>query len=316
MEDRTELVVRAAELYYEEGLNQNAIAGILGTSRPTVSRLLDEAKETGVVEIVVHNPIRKDPKLSYALRTGLGLRDALVVTGSYDYRKALRRCCESALQCFNTVMEHNRTIGISWGAVPQNLCEMMEEREYYNVNVVQMVGCLGTGNPNVDGLELALRISKKLGGTYSNIYAPIYVESRVVHDYLVAEPQIDATLKKAMHTDVILTGIGSLDAGTTLQQAGYWTDRDRMELLGRGAIGHLLARPFDAAGREVPLEGRYIIGAPLEAMKRAEWSIGVSAGEFKAEATLAAIRGGYINVLVADEKLARRLLELTEQRTR
>ena len=310
MEDRTELLIRAAELYYEEGMNQNSIATLLKTSRPTVSRLLDEAKETGVVEIIVHDPIRKDPKLSYALRTKLNLRDAVVVTGAYDYPKALQRCCEAGLQLFNSIMENNRVLGITWGAVPQILSTLMKPREYYNVNVVQMVGCLGTGNPNVDGLELAIRMSKRLGGTYSNIYAPIYVKSEVVRDYLVQEPQIEATLRKAMHTDIVLTGIGSMDASTTIQEAGYWTDSDRMDLMSRGAVGHLLARPFDRDGKPVERKEWFVVGAPLEAMKAAEWSIGISAAEFKAEAVLGAIRGGYINTLVADQKLAVKLLEL------
>lgn len=310
MEDRTELLIRAAELYYEEGMNQNAIANVLKTSRPTVSRLLEEAKATGVVEIIVHDPIRKDPKLSYALRTKLNLRDAVVVTGSYDYPKALQRCCEAGLQLFNSIMENNRVLGITWGAVPQILSTLMKPREYYNVNVVQMVGCLGTGNPNVDGLELAIRLSKRLGGTYSNIYAPIYVKSEVVRDSLIQEPQIEATLRKAMHTDIILTGIGSMDASTTLQEAGYWSDADRMDMIGRGAVGHLLARPYDRDGKPVDRKDWYVVGAPLEAMKAAEWSVGISAAEFKAEAVLGAIRGGYINTLVTDQKLATKLLEL------
>ncbi len=310
MEDRTELLIRTAQLYYEEGLNQSAIGDILNLSRPTVSRLLDEAKAAGVVEIIVHDPIRKDPKLSYALRTKLNLRDVVVVTGFYDYPKALQRCTEAALQLFNSFMENNRVLGITWGSVPQILSTLMKPRDYYNVHVVQMVGCLGTGNPNVDGLELAIRISKKLGGTYSNIYAPIYVKSEVVRDYLVQELQIEATLRKAMHTDIILTGIGSMDASTTIQQAGYWTDADRMDLISRGAVGHLLARPYDQNGNPVERPNWYVVGAPLEAMKAAEWSIGISAAEFKAEAVLGAIRGGYINTLVVDQKLATRLLQL------
>jgi len=310
MEDRTELLIRTAQLYYEEGLNQSAIGDILNLSRPTVSRLLDEAKAAGVVEIIVHDPIRKDPKLSYALRTKLNLRDVVVVTGFYDYPKALQRCTEAALQLFNSIMENNRVLGITWGSVPQILSTLMKPRDYYNVHVVQMVGCLGTGNPNVDGLELAIRISKKLGGTYSNIYAPIYVKSEVVRDYLVQELQIEATLRKAMHTDIILTGIGSMDASTTIQQAGYWTDADRMDLISRGAVGHLLARPYDQNGNPVERPNWYVVGAPLEAMKAAEWSIGISAAEFKAEAVLGAIRGGYINTLVVDQKLATRLLQL------
>ncbi|MFR8410507.1 MAG: hypothetical protein ACLVB4_03635 [Butyricicoccus sp.] len=52
----------------------------------------------------------------------------------------------------------------SWGRALEALCDVLEPTDYsdyYNVTVVQMVGCLGTGNPRVDGLELALRLSKR-----------------------------------------------------------------------------------------------------------------------------------------------------------
>lgn len=314
MAERADLLVRVAELYYEQGLNQNEVAKLLNVSRPTVSRLLDEAKEAGVVEIVIHSPIRKDPKLSFTLRNTFGLREAIVISGEYEYHKALRRCCEAACQFFSTIMENNLTIGIAWGEATRNLCELLPEREYYNAHVVQMVGCMGTGNPNVDGIELALRISKSIGGTYSNIYSPIYVGNEVVHSYLVNEPQIKATLHKANNVDIFLTGIGSLDPDTTLQQAGYFTDRDMMDLIARGAVGHLLARPYDRNGTPIPLENRYPIGAPLSVLHNAQWSIGISAAAFKAEAVMGAIRGGYINVLVADQALARAMLQQNQQR--
>lgn len=312
MEDKTELLVRVSELYYEQGLSQNEVAKILGTSRPSVSRLLDEARENGIVEIIVHNPIRQNPKMSFELRKTLDLREAIVVNGSYDYEKGLYRCCEAAAQFLYTIMDNNKTIGIDYGLAPRFLCDIIKPHKYYNVNVVQMIGCLGTGNPAVDGLEIALRISKKFGGTYSNIYAPTYVKNKTVYSYLILEPQIKATLKKAMNTDIILTGIGSLDAGTTLQKAGYFTNQSRLNLIKKGAVGHLLARPFDINGVEIPFEGSYVIGAPLKAMKAAQWSIGISAAEFKAPAVMAAIRGGYINTLVTDEKLACKLLELAK----
>lgn len=312
MDKKMDLLVRVSELYYEQDLNQSAIADILGTSRPTVSRLLYEAKESGVVEVIVHSPIRKDAALSHSLRVNLGLREAVVVSGNYDYERGLSRCCEAANQLFSTIMENNTTVGITWGSALKILCDLIETKDYYNVNVVQMVGCLATGNPKLDGLELALRMSKKLGGTYSNIYAPIYVESEVVYSYLVAEPQINATLKKAMHTDIILTGIDSLDSNSTLRKAGYLTERDRLELIEKGAVGQLLAHPIDRYGNKIPLNGRFAISAPLEAMRAAQWSIGISAAEFKAEAVLAAVRGGYINTLVVDEKLAKKVLELAQ----
>ena len=44
-------VVEAAQLYYGEHLTMATIAARLGVSRPTVSRLLKTARETGVVTI-------------------------------------------------------------------------------------------------------------------------------------------------------------------------------------------------------------------------------------------------------------------------
>lgn len=45
-------------------------------------------------------------------------------------------------------------------------------------------------------------------------------------------------------------------------------------------------------------------------MRTPSWSIGINASAEKAECTLAAVHGKYINVLVADEALARRMLEM------
>ena len=195
MSSRTDLLVRISELYYQQNLSQQDISKITGISRPTISRLLDEAKETGVVEIIVHSPINKNPQLSHLVRTTFGLRDAIIVAGDYEFDQSLTRCAHCAVDFLSTVLENNMSIGISWGRALEALCDVLEPTDYsdyYNVTVVQMVGCLGTGNPRVDGLELALRLSKKVHGTYSNIYAPVYVDSELVYSYLTAEPQIEA----------------------------------------------------------------------------------------------------------------------------
>lgn len=311
MKTKEDLLIRAAELYYQQGLSQNAIAEILCTSRPTVSRILDEARELGIVEIIIHSPIKKNAELSKSLRTALNLKDATVISGSFDYDTALQKCSTAAAHFLNSIIENNNTIGISWGPAINYLCDSIEPHEYYNINVVQMVGCLGTGNPSIDGLELAMKISNKLKGTYSNIYAPAFVDNETVYSYLIVEPQIEATLKKALNVDIVLTGIGSLyDRASTLQRSGYLTENERQNLLSKGGVGHLLARIFDANGNEIPIEGKYVISTPLDALRSPKWSIGICASEMKAISVLAAIRAGYINTLISDEALAVKLLKL------
>ena len=69
---------------------------------------------------------------------------------------------------------------------------------------------------------------------------------------------------------------------------------------------------MDKDGNEVTFPNHYPIAAPLEALREADWSIGIVASKEKALATLAAIKGGYINCLIADESLALELLKLTK----
>ena len=54
----------------------------------------------------------------------------------------------------------------------------------------------------------------------------------------------------------------------------------------RGAVSSLLGRMFDINGNEVQLEARYVISAPLEAMRTPAWSIGINASAERQSARL------------------------------
>ena len=54
------LLVQASRLYYEQNLTQAEIGRRLNTSRSTVSRLLQEARETGVVRVMINYPWKRD----------------------------------------------------------------------------------------------------------------------------------------------------------------------------------------------------------------------------------------------------------------
>ena len=55
-------------LYYGEDPTQEQIARETGLSRPTISRMLREARERGIVEIRVHYPFQTAVVLEEALR--------------------------------------------------------------------------------------------------------------------------------------------------------------------------------------------------------------------------------------------------------
>ena len=77
-----ELFQRAviARRYYLEGRTRIQIAEEFGLSRFKVARMLDEAVESGMVEIKIHNPGAIDVELSTALQRKYGLEHAYAVT--------------------------------------------------------------------------------------------------------------------------------------------------------------------------------------------------------------------------------------------
>lgn len=313
MENHNDLLVHISQLYYQQNLSQNEIAKIVGISRPTISRLLDEARQTGVVEIIVHDPVRKNSDLSIDIRKKFNLREAIIISGHFKHDIAMERCAQVTAQFLSGILENNMTIGFSWGRAIRSVCNAIKPKEYYNITVAQMAGCLGTGNPHLDGLELAMDVAKKFNGTYTNIVSPVYVDHMLVQSALLAAPQIRRSLDIASHVDIALTGIGTLDdENSALLLSDCSTKEERIEAIQNGAVGHILARLFDKDGNEVFFPNHYPITAPLSAMKEPKWSIGIVVSGQKAEATLAAIRGGYINCLIADEPLAMELLKSSE----
>lgn len=72
-------LVRAARLYYEDGLSQGEAARRLGLSGATVSRVLAQAREQGIVEVLIHDPrspVQRVHEIEQQLIERFGLADA------------------------------------------------------------------------------------------------------------------------------------------------------------------------------------------------------------------------------------------------
>ena len=74
-----ELLARIAAMYYNEGQSQDAIGAALGLSRVKIYRLLKEARETGVVQMLIQWPLERVTDLEQALVQRFKLHDALVL---------------------------------------------------------------------------------------------------------------------------------------------------------------------------------------------------------------------------------------------
>ena len=76
------LMARAARLHYEFGLTHQDTAEALGISRVKVTRLLKQARQAGIVKIMVVSDVSPFAELEDRLADRTGLREVVIVPGA------------------------------------------------------------------------------------------------------------------------------------------------------------------------------------------------------------------------------------------
>jgi DNA-binding transcriptional regulator LsrR (DeoR family) len=304
------MLTRVARMYHEEGLAQREIALRLSLSQSRVSRLLRRAVDSGVVRTVVVPPPEVHVALEDALRARFGLLDAVVVDD--DSLTALGGAAASYLDA--TVATGDR-IGIaSWSAALMATASAMSSPVAARAaEVTQLVG--GVGNPAVQfrATGLTARLAELTGAKAVPLPAPGLLREASLRDALVRDPSVAGVMAGWDRLTLALVGIGGLAPSALLEQSGNAICASELEdLRERGAVGDICFRFFAAEGDVVssPLDAR-VLGIAAETLVAIPRRIGVAGGPQKYPAVRAALRGGWINVLITDAASAHRLAEET-----
>jgi len=313
--NKEDLLIEIATLYYYDGLTQREIAKRFSISRSNVSRLLTEARNRGIVEIKVKQKIPLDYNLQKEIRSRFSLKDVKILKFyGLDYQEMLRKLGTIAARYLKTILNKVSIVGMSWGTAIYEVVNAFESEFYKNIEVIQMIGGIGAENPDIDGTELARRLAEKVGGRYRYLHAPLIVENADIKKAIIVEKNVKEVLQKVKKADVAIVGIGSTDPTvSSLVRAGYLNKKELNEIRKLGAVGDICARHFDINGNlcQIDLNER-VIGIDTDVLKDINYVIGVAGGKAKASAILGVLRGGYINVLISDNKAISEVLKLND----
>jgi len=307
-------LIRTAELYYEHQLSQTEIAKKLRCSRSTVSRMLAEALESGIVHITIRRPVEKFQGIADQIKGVFGLKEVIVVEGGMSNNQALKNVGYAGAEYLSRILKPDTVIGISFGVTLHNLVDRLDEFDFdqQNIEIVQLMGGLGSDNPAIDGPELARRMAVCLDASYRYIQAPAVIETPNLANQLMQEKYIAETIAYAEKASITISSVGSLaDNLSSMERSGYLAKENRSEYQANGAIGHSLGRLIDDDGKMIdhPYNDS-VVGVSLDVIKTAKYSIGIGANPMKAPVFIAAIKGGHFNVLIIDDGTAREILRL------
>ena len=314
-QDRASLLADVAEMYYLDQKNQAEIAKHIGVTRSMVSRLLTEARESGMVEIRIHRTVQFDRELESALIKHFGLKDASVVAiANYDNERLLRALGTAGAQTLRRYLAPKKILGLAWGTSISATVDAFEVSEPMNIRVVQMVGAMGARNMEYDGHRLVSRLSEKVGGEAYSLNAPFICQSAEMAKALLETKSIKETITLSKKSDVALCGVGTTAPEySSFYLAGSVSLQELNGLLQEGAIGDVCGLHFDENGhptaddfteRLVTIRPKNLLSIPVR--------LGVAGGEGKVKAILGALRSKYINVLVTDSVTARKVVDLAK----
>ncbi|MDO5747213.1 MAG: sugar-binding transcriptional regulator [Actinomycetaceae bacterium] len=302
-------LLHVARLYYEKNMTQSEIAARIGFSRPTVSRLLEEARSSGVVTITISHPMERIFSLEDELAASFGLEIVRVSDSSAG--DSIESIGQAAAQLLAELGGNRMILAVSNGRSIAATVNHMPVLHWEKTTVVQMIGAVGDGLLPEDSPAVCRRMARRIGGTYAQMPVPLVLENPELVRALKREEQISSTLALAQRADIALVGVGATadsEVGRILRP--YLTEELTQQILATDAVGHITGHHFNAAGHHVwtPLCER-TLALELEALRNIPLRIGVVAGAEKVEAIKGAIAGGYISVLVTDASTARALLQ-------
>lgn len=309
------LLVKVAKLYYFEELTQAEIARKLGVSRPIISKMLQKARSEGIVEIKVHDEAFATVDLERHIESLYGLDEVVVVqTRGMSKEMLLPAFGKACAAYLGKVFRDVRRIGVGWGMTLYHIVNEFPVEHGRDVTVIPLVGGMGNQRVELHSNHIAYELAKKLGGKSESLYAPAIVESAELKEQLVALPHIHSVLEQGNQVEVALIGLGTPFRSSTMREIGYLNDEDIQTLRKSGAVGDINSRFIDAEGNavDIPLNDQ-VIGTDLEHMKKIPKVIGAAIGVHKAEGMIAAMRGGYVNMLITDEATAEAIVRKSKK---
>lgn len=306
------LRLRAAWLYYNQGLTQKDVAEQLGISRTTVIRLLDEAMRRSEVQIWINEGIDDCVELAIKLERAYGLDEAIVVPapagGNVD---AQAKSVGLALGQFLTeAIPDNYTIGVGWGRTMTASLASFRPPRRDNCKVVSLLGGIVAVH-QTNPIDYTWRLASQLGAECYMFLAPLLVDSVETKRNLIEKCGLEAIYRLAENLDLAIVSCGDIGPHSTSLSEGFISKRELDELIEAGCICDTMFNFLDAEGNSIdhPINKR-VMSVDLDTLKKAKHIVLSSGGAHRAMAIRATIKRIGCNTLITDESAAGALLQL------
>ena len=314
MNDRYEDMYQAAARYYIQGETMESIARALQLSRSSVSRLLREARDSGLVRISLADHIGSQSPLAAKLANTFGVKVHLVpVRDSANENLRFDQVAKLAGRIVTEAVGDHQLIGAAWGVTLAHLSRHLGRRPLVGSTIVQMNG---GANQRSSGIPYIGEILQTIGDAFDSrvvlFPVPAFFDYAATKDAMWRERSVQNVLRLHAKLDLAVFGVGSFQGvvPSHVYSAGYMDASDMQRLAADGVVGDvctvLLREDGSYADIEYNARATGLTPAELQNVPR---RICVVADPSRAPAVIGALRAGTATDLVIDEGTARAIEE-------
>ncbi|MDI6023821.1 sugar-binding domain-containing protein [Leucobacter sp. UT-8R-CII-1-4] len=315
--DRNEAMWAAANAYYLRGEKMEAIADSMRVSRSTVSRLLQDARDTGIVDIRVRSPFNEVARLEEALRERFGVHSHVAgVRADASEGERLDQVAQLAAEILAGLVSSHMTVGIAWGSTLAAISRKLSATHTADTVFVQLNG---SGNMWTTGIAYASDILRRFGRAFTaqvqHFPVPAFFDNPATKTALWQERSTRRILDLQAKLDMIIFSVGAAQSPVPshVYAEGYLENEDLQSLESERVVGDVATVFFreDGTSADIKLNAR-ASGPSLHQLAHVKRRVCVAAGEGKAKALAGALAAGLVTDLVLDEAIARALLERSD----
>lgn len=302
---------RVAYYYYKEGLTQEAIAKRMKMSRQRVNRIVSACVELGIVKISIEDLDKCNLELEAKLEQKYKLNEVRIIDNIVD-ESMIQELGIAAGSYLKSIIQEKDIIGVTRGRttaamvdnwIPMSPCPK-------DLTVTQLIGSSKEQDSHMGVDRLVYRLAEILNAKESIVYAPVILHSEELRESFTNDPYFLEAYDVIKNCTIAVVGIGTAHSQWKHMVSLYDSDNDEQVKWASDVVGEVCTHFFDKNGNVVipPFRNR-ILSITLDDYKKIPVRIGVAGGVDKVEAIRAALKGGYVNVLITDLHVAELLAE-------
>lgn len=295
--------------HYIDGWTHEEIAKKLGISRPVVSKQLQRARELGIIDFYIENETHTTVKLETDLKNKFDLTYVKVIPSFHNVTLEKATIMKAAVMYLLQRFSNITSLGIGWGNTMFDLVEEFPYHPFVHLNIIPLIGGIGTSMKKFHSNDLASLLAKKLMCNYAYLYSPFIATSREMKEQLLQIPEIHQTLTQARNVDMAIVGLGMANKSATLSQTGYLSEEDVCELERANVMGDITSYFFDQFGKEINSTfNSKTIGIGLKDLQSIPEVLGIVYSKDKIPSAYISLKYKYLNSIITSESLAYSLL--------